>query len=139
MSDSTIRFAKRENVQPTAITIVIHTKKNKEGKVDYMPQYFYKVNGKPKKDEKGNVMMLDFCLDFLDSSMDFLNREGTAAVFLSDKFKSYEMFYEEKKYSAINLYIAIKPKTESVEDFDVKLYHFSEKIADLSLAEIFES
>ena len=83
--------------------------------------------------------MLDFCLDFLDSTMDFLGKEQMAAQFLTDKFKAYEMFYDDKKYSATNLYIAIKPKTDSVEDFDVKLYHVSEKVADLSLAEIFET
>lgn len=134
MSESSIRFAKRENVNPTEITIVIHTKTT-----DYLPQYFYKVNGKPKKNEKGEIAMLDFCLDFLDSTMDFLNKEGTAAVFLSDKFKAYEMFYEDKNYLATDLYIAIKPKTDQVEDFDVALYHKSDGVKRLSLAEIFES
>lgn len=131
MSQATHRFAQKEGVQPKEISIVIHTKN-----VECIPQYYYMVNNKPKRDENNNIVELKFKKDILNKSFDPIGTEGLVAHFLSNKFKAYEELFADQGVRSNNLYFMIHPNSDMADDFDVFLLHQKSLLKKLTLGEI---
>mgnify|MGYP001568535998 CR=1 FL=1 len=126
LTPAILRFAKTEQVEPTEINLFIHSPE------PYNPSYFYRVKS-TKKTEK-----LNFRKDILFKKIDMFNVTGTVAVFLAEKFKFYEMSYEEKGYLVEDIYFLIRPKDNEVQDFLVAIYHKADFVEQITLESIFE-
>jgi len=124
------RFSKNENVKCSDVQIMIHTKNE-----DLNAEYFYMVNYIPNADEKGDVILLDFNKDILNTKMDFLQREHLANSFLKTYFKEIS---EEHKIEYNNIYFMIHSKDENANDVGVVLFNTDKIVKTITLSEMFD-
>lgn len=123
-------FSKKNDVKCNNIQVMIHTKNE-----EMFPEYFYLVDGAPKKDDNGEVKVLSFNKDILGTKLDFLNREAITATFLQKYFKETSAKHEIEPKS---IYFMISSKDEEAKELYVLLFNESKQVKSLSLKEMFE-
>lgn len=123
-------FAKENSVSCNNVQIMIHTKNE-----ELMPEYFYLVEGKPKTNEDGSVIDLDFNKDILRTKFDFMNREALTAMFMK---KYFNQTSNEHSIEPNNIYFMISSKDEKADELYVLLFNSNERVKELSLKEMFE-
>lgn len=122
-------LSKREGVKPNQIMVMIHTKSD-----DFLPMYFYLVNGVPKTDENGAVLGLNFKKDILNAKIDLMNKEGITATFLSGYFKNAPTNFEiEPK----EMYVMITSKDEQNSELNLGVYKGSEFKKRITVEQLF--
>lgn len=130
ISKATNRFAEKEGVSPSEISIIIHTKDD-----DYRPKYWYMVGNSIKKDAKGNNLDLNFTKDILNKIFDPVI-PSMFAGFMVNKFRFFEEVYSEQNVNGKALYFVLKPTSETAEDFKVYLMHNAKLLKQLTIEEI---
>lgn len=129
MKSTLVRLAQRESDEAHNIGIFIHTKQQ-----DLSPQYFYTVGGQVKKNDKDEVIELDFKRDILATKIDMIGQEAISANFLRNYFKTLS---EEIEKNPHELYIAIGTSDSEASDLVMGLYENSEQVKPLTLEEVF--
>ena len=132
MASATKRLAETENVDPSEITIVIHTKSEER-----FPEYYYLIKNTPKMDGD-KPRALQFKQDLLGKKIDMINMEGMAAQFLSARFQFFERLHEEEGFKAEDMDLLIKPKSNEVQDFNILFCHRRKFVKNYTLDDIFD-
>ena len=128
MKKAILKYSALEDKNATSIQMMIHTKNE-----DLIPEYFYLVDGIPKRAENGQTQSLTFT-EMLDKKFDLLNKELIAAQWLKSWFKTIST---DNNCSASEIYINISTESDKIENIKIKLYKNSTGIREVSLKEIF--
>jgi hypothetical protein len=120
-------LSQQNGVQADNVQLMIHTKND-----EYVPEFFYLVNGKPKKDEHNNTVALNLKKDILMMKIDAIYTP-TTNMFLQKYFTQKQ---HEMQISAKHIYIAIGTNAEATE-VKLKIYNQNTFVKDLTLDEVF--
>jgi hypothetical protein len=130
MKKALVRFSENENITANRIAFFIHTKND-----DLSPAYFYAIDGKPVKDEQGELVHLRFVQDILNRKMDLLGTEYVTKQFLSNYYKTY---CSENKINPKMLYVMITSADEEAKKLSIALYNGNQVLNDnMKLDQIF--
>lgn len=122
-------FAKKENVDPNRISIVAHTKSE-----DMVPLYFFTIDGKPKRDEKGEIYKIHFRKDIIRQKMDVFGYEMVTGQFLTKKF---EFFSKTMKKTPFTFYFRIAKQPNNTKDIKIDFYDQNTLVRTFDIYEIF--
>tara|TARA_R110000824_G_scaffold139685_16_gene305019 strand:+ start:1014 stop:1436 length:423 start_codon:yes stop_codon:yes gene_type:complete len=128
MKKAILKYSALEDTNATSIQMMIHTKNE-----ELVPEYFYLVDGIPKRNEKGETKSLTF-IEILDKKFDLLNKELIAATWLTSWFKTIS---DDIECKPSEIYINISAENDKIENIKIKLYKNSTGIREVSLKEIF--
>tara|TARA_R110000751_G_scaffold90890_1_gene178219 strand:- start:622 stop:1044 length:423 start_codon:yes stop_codon:yes gene_type:complete len=128
MKKAILKYSALEDTNATSIQMMIHTKNE-----ELVPEYFYLVDGMPKRNEKGETKSLTF-IEILDKKFDLLNKELIAATWLTSWFKTIS---DDIECKPSEIYINISAENDKIENIKIKLYKNSTGIREVSLKEIF--
>lgn len=128
MKKAILKYSALEDKNATSIQMMIHTKNE-----ELIPEYFYLVDGSPKRTEDGKTKSLTFT-EMLDKKFDLLNKEMIAAQWLKSWFKNIS---KENECKASEIYINISADNDNIDNIKIKLYKNATGLREVSLQEIF--
>jgi hypothetical protein len=132
MKKAVKNYSQKLGVEQSSIAFFIHTKPTKE-EPQFLPRYFYTIDGVPSKNEDGSLKELRFTQDILGKKFDLLGTEVLANQFLQSYFKNVSEEFDTK---ANSLYIMIKG-SKTPDELDLALYKDNAVLKTLDLGQIF--